>query len=396
MARFFKKTSIIVLVVLLISIIIAVILFSKNSTSQLDSSDEQHISYTDYRLFNLKETFDALNSNLYTDYKSELESQFSRKIAECDLESLLLDVPYFRGSSYYQQVVDSIELRAWDEGALSISKVYKAGIDSSWASVVEFDILEVIDIIPIEEHKELLPYYLGSEYQKAIFSAYYNRIEQNLSAIRYELMDSLLNDVNSFIGDKIYDDIAIIYDDFIGGFWGNISNNVFRDKEETNKLFDSIWNKQMMSKRYTEVYNKSIKNRYAYYKSKKTGLLSKIAITPTMPDTIPKLSITPNIEVMRNAVEIRNNIFYKNIAFTTVGVVTLPLGGWIGLAAFAGQTALDVGLDFEESFKDPEKNFITNEYIHVSNLITKHLYQMDKQLQENDSLIVVSIKNEYK
>ena len=386
--RVIKRLLLFVLVGLAIGIIILAFLLFRNRPGDLCIEAGQK----DYTSFNLKETFDALYDKEYASYKQQLDSQFNQRISEYTLDELLDDVGYFKDTPYYQQVVDSIEVRALEEGALSISKVYKAAIDSCWDVVVDYEIYDVIDDIPIEEHKELLPYYIDTEYQNRIFSAYYNRIEQYLSDIRCEMIDSILNDVNRSFDETLDKDIAAIYDEFLGGTlgWNNFKNNIFQTKEATNKKFLAIWKRQMASGRYSEKYNDYVRKWLSVYKKKRQTYLSQIGESADVPNIATDLEIAPNMEVMRNAVHNKTNRTYLS---TAVDVVTLPLGGWGAIAALAGATALDYGLDCTDTFKDPEQDFINNEYKHVSNLLTEHLYKIDKLLQDKDSLTMISIKD---
>lgn len=75
-----------------------------------------------------------------------------------------------------------------------------------------------------------------------------------------------------------------------------------------------------------------------------------------------------------------------------MGLITLPLGGWAAVAAFAGEATMDFGLDYIEQLKDPEKYFIESEHTHVCNLFTNKLSEIDKLLEDADSKLINDLK----
>ena len=346
------------------------------------------------RLSTLVDVYHAIQVENSESKKKELENLFAKKVSENSLDSLINLINLFSDSIHYQQVLDTIEFRAMNEGVFAISKVYKSGIDKEWGAVVESEILELIDVIPLTTHKELLGYYLNTDYHKAFTNSYLDRIDGSLSKLRDELIGSLLNDTDSLFSGNVKNTVSSIYEDFLGGTlgWNNIKNNVFRTQETTNKLFLQIWNNKISEQGFENKFKCCVDIRLKHYYQKYDSLCFIIDYSKPVTRIDKSIKIYPNMDVMSFAVDKKLNRFYKNSAVTTVSLITLPLGGWAAVAAFAGETTMDLGLDFIEQFKDPEEYFIINEYTHVCNLFTKKLSEIDKLLEEADSKLVNDLK----
>lgn len=357
-------------------------------------SNHENFENNNPELSTLVDVYYAIQSENSESRKEELEILFAKKLSENSLDSLISIISIISDSTYYQQVLDTIEFRALNGGVIPISKVYKSGIDKEWGAVVESEILELINVIPLTTHKELLGYYLNTDYYKAFTNSYLDRIDGSLSKLRYELIDSLLNDTDSIFSGNVKNTISSIYEDFLGGTlgWNNIKNNVFRSQETTNKLFLQIWNNKISEQGFENKFKCCVDIRLKHYYQKYDSLCFIIDYSKPVTRIDKSIKIYPNMDVMSFAVDKKLNRFYKNSAVETVGLITLPLGGWAAVAAFAGEATMDFGLDYIEQLKDPEKYFIESEHTHVCNLFTNKLSEIDKLLEDADSKLINDLK----
>mgnify|MGYP007069887519 CR=1 FL=1 len=284
-------------------------------------------------------------------------------------------------------------------------------MDDLWGDVVEEEIINHIDRIPIEVHQKILPYFSNTELEERIRQTFISRVEYFLQDERYYLMDSLFSDVNQTFAEQVEQDINSIYEEFLGWKdehgksvsswfknlvgnaidWNNIENNVLKTEAETNRIFLEIWNNKMNSEKYILPFKHIIDNRLLSYNENVNHYLGAIHFEQSDFQISSMSAILPDIEVMRYAVNQKTKIFYKNATFTSIGLVTFP-PGWYGVAAFVGITAGEIGTDYLEGFKDPESYFKEREKLQVCNQYTIKLAQIDSALQERDSIIVERIK----
>ena len=368
-------------------------------------SNHENFENNNPELSTLVDIYHAIQLENCDSRKKELENLFADKLSENSLDSLINIIGLFSDSTYYQQVLDTIEIRALQEGPIAISKVYKTGLDDLWGDVVEEEIINHIDRIPIEVHQKILPYFSNTELEERIRQTFISRVEYFLQDERYCLMDSLFSDVNQTFAEQVEQDINSIYEEFLGWKddhgksvsswfknlvgnaidWNNIKNNVLKTKAETNRIFLEIWNNKMNSEKYILPFKHIIDNRLLSYNENVNHYLGAIHFEQSDFQISSMSAILPNIEVMRDAVNQKTKIFYKNATFTSIDLVT---SGWYGVAAFAG----DIGTDYLEEFKDPKSYFIEREKLQVYNQYTIKLAQIDSALQERDSIIVERIK----
>ena len=328
-------------------------------------------------------------------YKSDIDKEwadslFAETISRSSLDSLLADIHYFDSTKYFNQVLDSIEVRALNDGMLAISKVYQSNIDTAWADVVDCDIIEVLDDIPVTEHKELIPYYIGTDYETEICESYIYKIDKTLNDMRAELSESLGNDVDSLFEEPLRNDIADIYEEFLGGFLGykNITNNVIRKEKTRNKKFTDIWYNKVIQKKYDQKYSDIVKKRGGKYLHDRKAYLRQLTLSAPKSYHFKRVLLKPNFEVMRYAVDKKQNRAFKDAAFAGVGIATWSLTGWLLCGSIVGETALDLGLDNLEMFKDPEEFFIENQKQYAKNQYAVHIAGMIRDFQKEDSLIL--------
>ena len=328
-------------------------------------------------------------------YKSDIDkdwadSLFAETISRSSLDSLLADIHFFDSTKYFNQVLDTIKVHALNDGLLAISKVYQSNLDTAWADVVDCDIIEVLNDIPVTEHKELIPYYIGTDYENEICESYIYKIDKALNDMRSELTESLGNDVDSLFEEPLKNDIADIYEEFLGGFFGykNITNNVIRKEETRNKIFTDIWYNKVIQKKYDQRYSDIVKKRESKYLHDRKAYLRQLTLFAPKSYHFKRVLLKPNIEVMQYAVDKKQNRAFKNAAFVGVGIATCGLTGWILCGSIVGEAALDWGLDNLEMFKDPEEFFIENQYRYAKNQYAIHIAGMIRDFQMEDSLII--------
>ena len=329
-------------------------------------------------------------------YKSDIDKEwadslFAEKISRSSLDSLLADIHYFDSTKYFNQVLDSIEVRALNDGMLAISKVYQSNIDTAWADVVDCDIIEILESIPVAKHKELIPYYIGTGYENEICESYIYKIDKALNDMRSELSESLENDVDSLFEEPLRNDIADIYEEFLGGILGfnNIKNNLARKRKTTNEIFYDIWYNKVIQKKYDQRYSEIEKKRGSKYLHDRKAYLRQLTLFAPKSYHFKRVLLKPNFEVMRYAVDNKQYRPFKKAALAVVGgIATYYLRGWYLYGFIAGEGALDLGLENLEMFKDPEEFFIENQYRYAKNQYAIHIAGMIRDFQIEDSLIV--------
>ena len=88
-------------------------------------SNHENFENNNPELSTLVDVYHAIQLENSDSRKKELENLFADKLSENSLDSLINIIGLFSDSTYYQQVLDTIEIRALKEGPIAISKVYK-------------------------------------------------------------------------------------------------------------------------------------------------------------------------------------------------------------------------------------------------------------------------------
>lgn len=391
--RFLKRLFIVLLLITTVYFIVKLVCaldFSAISKSNLSSSVSFYEAKINLSNHSLNDIYEMVQDPDMVFFDSHIRDLFSEKLLSYSVDDLLNMVSKYPKKGFNDIVIHVLETKAIEEGPISISKVYQSGIDKEWYIIVEMWVIELLSDFSNAELHELLPYYYDSDYYDQIAYTLSSNLSGELDDLRMECIGEIMMTVDSVMPSVISSSISEVYESFFGGFfdYNNYRYNVFSSKDNTNYKFSEIWEEKINQSHLGNFFYRKMADPLEYYVIKRDSILHEIGEEQSIdiPTKIPKFSY--NYDVMRNTVERNYRRGVKDGTLTSIGLVTAPVGGWMGGLLFVGDFTLDFGLESMSMFESPEEYFKHNQLQYVYNQIVNYVNNFDISLKSNDERII--------
>lgn len=375
------------------------LLYSECVTLSKDMNDPDYIACKNEYIKKCKDAGIWIISEQYAKHSSFsiindlVKEEIINRLNDYDFYELVANASYYKGSEYQDAIIGHIEEVSLDLGPIARSLVYKLNMDDAFESVVLDDIDEMEDRTNLQICRKLVDCYKGTSLSNAVKEKFIFRITCEFEALSWNYLTDISKNTSG-LDAVIMQDLANAYGDMFEGLldWNNLINNTTRGMEGARTKFLEKWEENVRRREYNDIFKKSIIIANKKHEKSLNLVLKQIDCDSVKLDVpCAYLEFTPNPEVRDNTIKSKSKSGISDVIFRTLEIITIPIKSKANWMIFLGLSALEVGVNM--FFDDPKEYFITEQFIHIENQLTKESEKCYKKIQEKDKSIIKQIES---